>query len=49
MTDAGAVLGDIRGPFTRASLTGRVIEPNGNPITGTVVTGGNRSKYPSYL
>jgi thermitase len=41
--DAGAALAGIPGPFTQGSLTGQVIEPNGNPVTGAVVTAGDQS------
>jgi uncharacterized repeat protein (TIGR01451 family) len=41
--DAGAALAGIPGPFTEGSLTGQVTEPNGDPITGAVVTAGNQS------
>jgi uncharacterized repeat protein (TIGR01451 family) len=41
--NAGAALAGIPGGFTQGSFTGQVIDPNGNPITGAVVSAGSAS------
>ena len=43
MINAAAAMGGIPGPFTTGSITGQVITPAGDPLTGATISAGGQS------